>query len=713
MGKQIAILLPYKENYCINKAGAASIWVKDYLNGSKFKNDTTVYGNLKINDRPITNNFQNIDINKYFINKNLSYTKKFYEHCIKEKHKIIEIHNRPESLKFFQKMNHDNRFRLIFFYHNNPLELRGSKLIKERIKILENTDQIYFVSKWVENKFFYGLNINHKNNAEVLYPSINKQLKFNNKKKNNIIFTGKLNSSKGYDIFLKAVTKILENHKNWTATVIGNEPREKFNLKHNNLHIYDWKPHKDILNFYNNSSISVVNSRWEEPFGRTAMESAAYGCATIISNKGGLTETFNSDLILKKNNEKELYNLLNYLIKNPPLLKKIQKKNFENVLHKLKDKIIKIDNLKNFLLIDKINYFKSKNKKILHISTFDERNYHRLFNISLSNKISKGLIRNNHDVINFSYRNYLNPFNKNSSKKINHSVDNICENYNPDVVIMGHNNILSSNIIEKIKSKYKSKIILWYEDALSAKALGPSWKSNLNLIEANSELIDCYFTTTHPANIVKTKIKKEKLNFLPMLVDQNIENNNLFNYKDKFKDLFFGLSHGVNFGRLKRNKFDEREIFLNELFNLNKKKNLDIKFNILGMNNENPKWNYDFYNEIIKCKMALNLTRGKPIKYSTSNRIAALVANGIYTFIDEKTKFNDFFDENEMGFYSNADELLNKIYKLKSNDKKIAQYSKNGAKRYFQLFNNIKITKYIIDRTYNLKDDKTQIWERF
>ena len=42
---------------------------------------------------------------------------------------------------------------------------------------------------------------------------------------------------------------------------------------------------------YSKSSISVVPSRWEEPFGRTAMESAAYGCATIISNKGGLPET--------------------------------------------------------------------------------------------------------------------------------------------------------------------------------------------------------------------------------------------------------------------------------------------------------------------------------------------------------------------------------------------------------------------------------------
>ena len=26
-----------------------------------------------------------------------------------------------------------------------------------------------------------------------------------------------------------------------------------------------------------------------------------------------------------------------------------------------------------------------------------------------------------------------------------------------------------------------------------------------------------------------------------------------------------------------------------------------------------PKWNYDFYKELSKCKMALNLSRGKPI----------------------------------------------------------------------------------------------------
>ena len=53
--------------------------------------------------------------------------------------------------------------------------------------------------------------------------------------------------------------------------MLGNEPREKFDFKHKNLKIYPWLPHIKILDLYKKSSISVVPSRWEEPFGRTAI----------------------------------------------------------------------------------------------------------------------------------------------------------------------------------------------------------------------------------------------------------------------------------------------------------------------------------------------------------------------------------------------------------------------------------------------------------
>ena len=577
-------------------------------------------------------------------------------------------------------------------FHNNPQDMRSSKSIKDRIFIAENTDQIYFVSRWVKDKFFEGLPFNHRNNCEILYPAI-KPLKKFPKKDNLIIFSGKLNSSKGFDLYGKAVIKILDKYKSWNAIAIGNEPREKFNFNHKNFKILDWVKHDDILDYYKKASISIVPSRWLEPFGRTAMESAAYGCATITTRNGGLPETFNNELFLEKINDIELYKLIEKLIKNNIYRKMIQKKNFSNVINNINEKVSKLDEFKNHILLPKIFFNKKARLKILHISTFDERSDHRLFNISISQKLSKGFIRNDHDVINFSYRNYLSKnILRHRNEIINNKVINICNHYRPDLLVLGHNNFLYKNNLEKIKYNFKSKIALWYEDALGHKGEGPNWRQNLTLIENNNHYIDNYFITTHPDEI-KTIISKKKMNFLPIPVDENIENLEIYNSRNRYKDLFFALSHGVNFGDLKRRKTDEREIVINNLM----KKFPKINYNFLGIANEKPKWNYDFFDELLKTKMALNLSRGKPLKYTSSNRIAALIGNGIYTFIDKKTNFKDFFNENEVGSYKDLDELGSKIEKLKSKPNLINKYGKAGRDKYFKLFNTKKISKEIID----------------
>ena len=705
MNRDIAILLPYKEKFDINKASAVSIWVNDYLSLSKLKDRSIVYGNLEKNDNPLVKDFRNIELKNTYVRKNIAYTSQLYKDHLKNNFKIIELHNRPESLVYLIKKKIN--CKLIFTFHNNPKELRSSSTIAERIFIAENTDQIYFVSKWVRDKFFEGLPYKNKNNCEILYPAI-KQLKKFPKKEKLIMFCGKLNSSKGYDLFGNAIIRILDKYMDWKAIAIGNEPREKFNFKHKNFKILDWSSHKKTLEFYSKASISVVPSRWLEPFGRTAMESAAYGCATITTRNGGLPETFNNNLYLEDITSKGLYILIEKLILSPGLIKKVQRKNFSNVIHKIEDKVRKIDSFKNFLLVNKLNFTNTKKLKILHISNFDERNDYRLFNISIANKLSKGLILNNHDVINLSYRNYLSKFLiKDKNNLINKKIEAIADNYRPDLIVLGHNNSLYSSVIEKIKKKYNTKFSLWYEDALGKNGDGPNWKNNLNLIEKNHDLIDTYFTTTHPSEIYTT-IKKNKINFFPILADPNIENLKIYENKNRFKDLFFALSHGVNYGKLKRGRKDEREIFIKEL--LNRYEN--INFNILGIANEPPKWNYSYYRELQKCKMALNLSRGKPLKYTSSNRIASLIANGIYTFIDIKTHYDDFFDNDEMGFYKDINDLGNKIEKIKSNPTKYNKYSNNGKKRYFELFNSKLISDYMISKTFDIKMKKKVFWDK-
>ena len=46
--------------------------------------------------------------------------------------------------------------------------------------------------------------------------------------------------------------------------------------------------------------------------------------------------------------------------------------------------------------------------------------------------------------------------------------------------------------------------------------------------------------------------------------------------------------------------------------------------------------------------MGLNLSRGLPTKYYSSNRIASYMGNGILTFINKKVKFQELFSKNEM-----------------------------------------------------------------
>ena len=176
MNKDIAILLPYKEQYTKNYAGAASIWVKDYILDSDLKNNTIVYGNLDKKLKPFTKNFKSLEFGNTFIKKNITYTAKLYDEYLKYKFKIIEIHNRPESLNYLLKKNIDSK--IIFIFHNNPLDLRGSGTIKERIFIAEKTDQVYFVSKWVKEKFFEGLPYKYRNNCDILYPAIKPLKKF-------------------------------------------------------------------------------------------------------------------------------------------------------------------------------------------------------------------------------------------------------------------------------------------------------------------------------------------------------------------------------------------------------------------------------------------------------------------------------------------------------------------------------------------------------
>ncbi len=707
MNKKIFIILPHKDQFIRNYAGSASIWVKDFFKDSKYKNNIKIFGS--------TNNTKNVFIKKNYVNieipkikvfsKSKFYINKLINFCKSENPSIVEIHNRPSYLIEIAEKIHKTNFILVI--HNDPLNLKGSVSINERKRLLEICHKIYFVSTWVEEKFFNGLDKNFYTNFRTLYPSINRLNKFPKKDKL-IIFSGKLNTAKGFDKFATAVSKILDKFKDWKATAIGDEPREKYSFKHKRLYFTGWISQDDVLKLYNKSSITVAPSLWEEPFGRSSLEAGSRGNAVIISKRGGLPETINTPIFLKDVTSNNIYQEISKLILNPKLLKKRQIDNFNKPIHLIKNNIKTMDDDRSSAIkppkIINLNF--NRKLKILHVYNRAEKIGGRIYFISTGKKIENGLIRLGHDVEGISDRDLLSYSSKIRGKDILNKI--FLEKtlyYRPDLILMGHVNTINEDTFYKIKKTCGNLIFSqWYEDNLTLS--GPDFQKNFSNLKTNFKYIDNFFISTHPDDVSK-KNDKIRYHFLPTPVDKNIEKLNIYNLKNYTYDVFFAMSHGVNRGTIKSGKKDERENFIKELISLNK----EIKFDIYGYKNRNPVWSESFYSAISRSSMAVNLNRGKPKKYSSSNRIGSLIGNGLLTFMDYKKKFNHFFNNNEIIFYHNKYDLSEKISYYKENPNSSKKIAKNGQKKYFKLFNEIEVAKYIVNESMN--GTSSPVWKKY
>ena len=688
---KIATILPYKENYSLEKASAASLWVAEFFKKSKFKNNNKIYG-FTNSKNFLTKNYININLDSVG-SKLTSSTKEYSQKLIKEisskNFDIVEIHNRPLILFNLMSKIETN---FIFYFHNDPLSMKGSKKINERLFILKNCEKIIFVSEWVRRRFFSDIDKKLTTKTEVIYPSVNIQKAF--KKEKIISFVGRLNHSKGYDIFSKSIIKILDEFPDWKALSVGDEDRRSIYINHKQHKELGFLNHKKTLDTLNKSEIAVVPSRWEEPFGRTGLEASSRGCATIISNKGGLIETTNHAIILKKLDELTLYKEIKKLIKNSKYRKNIQNLSRKNIKHSIPKNTKIIDQMRESIF-PKYNFNILMNKlKIINLYNQGQKLNHRLYNISLGKKFSNGFVRNNHDVLEISDRDYIKnnrSFNFISSRKNfqNYLIETF-KNYNPDLLFFGHTKNIDLITIEEIKSLNKNLVISqWNEDPVMP-SLNYS-KLNIENINLYSNFVDHNFITTDPS-ILKNKTNSSNFHFFFVPVDKNIECFDVFKMNPK-KDLFYAMSHGVNRAVLKKGSEDNRVQFLDKLV----KKIPNIKYDFYGFSNKQPIWGNDFNNALINSKMGLNLSRGKPTKYYSSNRIASIMGNGLLTFIDDKVKMSDFFNKNEMVFYNNINDLSDKIRFYSKNDNLRKKIAKKGKEKYFKLFNETKITKYFVD----------------
>ena len=706
---KISILLPYKENFAKNYAGAVSLFVNDITRESFFNKTTFIFGNTD-SKKTLSKNYINLNVNKnIFESTSKQYVETFLDYEKKINSDLIEVHNRPNYIKLIKKKFKN---KLVLFFHNDPLTMSGSKTKKERIYLLNNIDKIIFNSNWSKKRFFMDLDNKEllAQKTSVCYQSSSKtKINFKNKKRI-ISFVGKLNRAKGYDIFGETIIKILNKHNNWKAVVFGDEPREKLFYKHKNLNILGFKSNEYILNQLKYISISVVCSRWNEPFGRTSLEAASRGSAVIISDRGGLPETTSHAIKLKSLNTNILFSEIDLLIKNKKKLLNIQKKNYKNFKYthtyiaKIVDDIRRSLNSKQTLNL--FNISKNLILKLIHVTNFNERFNGRL-HYNTGRRLNNGFIRLGHNVLTISDRDIIhknkNITDFNGKKTLQNTLIESFINFKADCLILGHADSVSKETLDYLKSKNKNlRICQWFLDPLGKQ--GPDYLKNNKRIHDKENFIDASFLTSDP-NILKKKIDNSY--FMPNPSDHSFEI--LKNYENFCQnDVFFAMSHGVHRGDLKKGKSDDREQFINRLL----KKNKDINFDIYGMNKVQPIWGDIFLQKISNSSMGINLSRGKPVKYYSSDRMAQLLGNGLLTFIDKGTMFNDFLNDDQIVFYDNLEDLGYKLNKYKRDEKQRKLIARNGRDVYLDKFNSTLVSDFILSKTFNYKSKNKFVWDK-
>jgi hypothetical protein len=273
------------------------------------------------------------------------------------------------------------------------------------------------------------------------------------------------------------------------------------------------------------------------------------------------------------------------------------------------------------------------------------------------------------------------------------------------MIVMGHSDLISAQQLGSLKNEYpKIKIAQWFLDPLNKD--GPDFERNKKRILDKSEYIDSNFITTSP-DVLGFLPKNTNNYFIPNPVDRSFETLNNFANPCSV-DVFFALSHGVHRGVLKLGKDDDRNYFLKQLT----KKTNNVKFDLYGVDKKQPIWADHYFKVIANAKMGLNLSRGEPVKYYSSDRIVQIIGNGLVALIDEKTQYSNFFSDNEMVFYKNINDLSSKIIQIANDEKLRKKIGKNGKEKYFKFFNSTIVADYIINKTFGFKSNSKYYWEQ-
>ena len=303
MGRDVAIVLPHREVFSPGTAGAIA-GVVARLAAAPSEHRVHVLGRRFAGDAFGGIDFRPVDPAAHVPGVTLSYLSGLLPVLRRLPPGPIEVHNKPGLALWLARLF--PRRPVSLFLHNDPRTMRACRTPAARRRLIEGLAGVATVSAYLRRALLDGVDPPPRRAPAVIHNALDPDVLPApvppGQRDRTILFAGRIVADKAPDAFVAACGQALPLLPGWRAQLIGADgftadgPETGFIRELRPVAEaagVEWLghlPHEAVLRAMSRAAIVVVPSRWQEPFGLTALEAMMCGAVLVCSRRGGLAE---------------------------------------------------------------------------------------------------------------------------------------------------------------------------------------------------------------------------------------------------------------------------------------------------------------------------------------------------------------------------------------------------------------------------------------
>ena len=341
---------------------------------------------------------------------------------------------------------------------------------------------------------------------------------------------------------------------------------------------------------------------------------------------------------------------------------------------------------------------------ILHVGNFGSR-AKGAFLHSVAPKLSRGLIRAGHQVVEFADRDVARAATLFGARKLggaqaNRALVRLAHDMRPDLLLLGHADTIRAKTVAKLRRALPAmRVLQWNVDPLFE-------PDNIARLHSKLTVVDATLVSTAGDALRPLRRPGMRLGFLPNPVDFSVESGRADLVADLPFDLFYACGHPARPRRALCGRDWDMEDFLAVL----RRAVPGLRTRLAGLDGQPLLAGADYQQALAQCAAGLNVSRRQDALLYSSDRLAHMAGNGQAILIDRATGYDRLFGAEEMGFFSSLDELAGLLRRMVAEPAWRQAVAAAGRACYHKLFNETLVARYVLNVALDSHNPSDYAW---